>query len=212
MKQITAEEVKTWKGRIIDVRNPDEFAASRLPGAELVPLPTLPGAMTAWRREEPMVVMCKSGGRSKQAYEQLVTAGFTNVSSLSGGIEACKAAGVNVIVLRKTLPIFQQVMIAAGSLLLLGLLLSRLHPAFLIIDWFIACGLIFAGATGFCAMAKLLEKMPWNRVPTAGGEATAGTSSNPAATSSCCAPSTGQAASSESAGMSCCAVRKPQKG
>jgi rhodanese-related sulfurtransferase len=165
MRQITPEQVKTWKGRIIDVRNPDEFAASRLPGAELVPLPTLPVAMQSWNRDEPIVVMCKSGGRSKQAYEQMVAAGFTNVSSLAGGIDACKNAGVQVIVLRRTLPIFQQVMIAAGTLILLGLILGRVHWAFYTIDWLVACGMIFAGVTGFCGMAKVLERMPWNRVP-----------------------------------------------
>ncbi len=188
MQTLTADRVSEWKGRIIDVRSPQEFAGERLHGAECVPLATLPGAAGTWDRGAPLLVMCKSGMRSKQACEQLSAAGFTNISMLGGGIDACKKAGLSVIAGRKVLPIFQQVMIAAGTLILTGLLLGRVHPAFYLIDWFVACGMVFAGITGFCGMAKLLERMPWNQVQPVGAAPAPAASSGSccAATSSCC--------------------------
>ena len=120
--------------------------------------------------------------------KQATAAGFTNISMLGGGIDACKKAGLSVIAGRKVLPIFQQVMIAAGTLILTGLLLGRVHPAFYLIDWFVACGMVFAGITGFCGMAKLLERMPWNQVQPVGAAPAPAASSGSccAATSSCC--------------------------
>lgn len=164
MKTITPDQIDTFDGRIIDVRNPDEFATERLARAQCVPLPTLAAEASRWDRGEPLLLMCKSGMRSKQACNELTAAGFSNVAMIEGGIEACKKAGVNVVVVRKTIPVMRQVMIVAATLLLIGLLVGMRYPAFLIIDWIVACGLLFAGLTGNCMMAKLLEKMPWNKV------------------------------------------------
>ena len=58
----------------------------------------------------------------------------------------------------------RQVQIAAGSLVLLGVLLGFLwRPEFYALSGFIGAGLLFAGITGWCGMAKLLVVMPWNR-------------------------------------------------
>lgn len=165
MKTMTADQLTQWNGRIIDVRGPHEFAAERLPNAECVPLEDLPAAMQTWDRHEPLLVLCKSGMRSRQACDELTRAGFTNVTMLMGGIKACRKAGQDVMVIRRTLPIIRQVLIVAGSLLLLGLLLSGWHPRFLLVTWFVTAGLLFAGLTGYCPMAKLLAVMPWNRAP-----------------------------------------------
>ena len=165
MRTIVADQLGKWTGRIIDVRSFNEFGAERLPAAECVPLGTLAKAAADWPRDEPLLVMCKSGMRSQQAYNELAAAGFTNLTMLTGGIEACKKAGVEVIVIRKTIPIIRQVMIAAGSLLVLGLLLGGLDSRFLVITWFVALGLAFAGLTGYCPMARLMEMMPWNKAP-----------------------------------------------
>jgi rhodanese-related sulfurtransferase len=57
------------------------------------------------------------------------------------------------------------VQIAAGSLILLGLILSNVAaPGWIAITWFVGAGLTFAGVTGFCGMARLLAVMPWNKV------------------------------------------------
>jgi hypothetical protein len=62
------------------------------------------------------------------------------------------------------LPIMRQVQIAAGSLVLLGVVLAVLvSPWFMALSAFVGAGLIVAGVTGFCGMANLLLHMPWNR-------------------------------------------------
>jgi len=175
MNTLTADRVSQWKGRLIDVRNLNEFAAERLPQAECVPLDRLMSAAGGWDRNEPILLMCKSGVRSGTAAGQLIGAGFTNVHTLTGGIDACKRAGVEVIITRRTIPVIRQVMIAAGALLLLGLILARVNPWFILLDWFVAAGLLFAGLTGCCPMARLLEIMPWNTAPAcAGGDCAKG--------------------------------------
>jgi rhodanese-related sulfurtransferase len=59
----------------------------------------------------------------------------------------------------------RQVQITAGSLVLLGLILSNtVASAWILLTWFVGAGLVFAGISGFCGMARLLAAMPWNRV------------------------------------------------
>lgn len=70
----------------IDVREPYEAAESRIPGARLVPLATLGGAIDSLDRSRDIVLMCRSGKRSADAARQLQAAGFSRVMSLAGGI------------------------------------------------------------------------------------------------------------------------------
>lgn len=168
MRKLAADQVCCWKGRVVDVRGFDEFASERLPQAECVPLERVLTAAGQWAQDEELLLMCKMGMRSAQAAEQLEKVGFRNVHMVEGGLEACKKAGVEVIRARGRISVMRQVMIGAGLLLLAGLILSHIHPWFLLIDWFVACGLTMAGLTGFCPMAKILERMPWNRTGTCG--------------------------------------------
>jgi rhodanese-related sulfurtransferase len=170
MMTLKPRQISEWSGRIIDVREPDEFAGQRLPKAECVPLGRLVASVSGWDRSAPLLVICKSGMRARQAAGQLESAGFTGVSMVEGGLDACKRDGVELIVDRKRIPLYRQVMIAAGLLLLTGLGLSSLHPAFLLVDWLVAAGLTFAGISGICPMARLLEKMPWNAAPCCRGD------------------------------------------
>jgi rhodanese-related sulfurtransferase len=148
--------------RLIDVRGLDEFASERLPAAECVPLDRLLQSAKDWDRSERLVLVCKSGMRSARAAEQLRAAGFRDILNLEGGIDVCKRAGMEVVVDRKRLPIIRQVMITAGLLALTGLGLSLVQPGFVVVAWFIACGLVLSGVTGYCPMAELLKRMPWN--------------------------------------------------
>lgn len=66
----------------------------------------------------------------------------------------------------------RQVQIVAGLLILLGVLLGAVFsPAFYGMAAFVGVGLVFAGVTGTCSMAKFLSSMPWNRRVAAGGSA-----------------------------------------
>ena len=76
--------------RIIDVRQPDEFAgpSGHLKGAELVPLGILEAKSVAWNRDLPLVLICQSSGRSDRAALALERLGFHKVASMTGGMMA----------------------------------------------------------------------------------------------------------------------------
>jgi adenylyltransferase/sulfurtransferase len=74
--------------RILDVRQPQEYAISRIEESELIPLANLEVNLHKLNREEEIVVMCRSGIRSAQAVKFLLDAGFRNVKNLKGGILA----------------------------------------------------------------------------------------------------------------------------
>ncbi len=62
------------------------------------------------------------------------------------------------------LPLERQVLAIAGSLVLTGVILSLLvHPYFIALSAFVGAGLMVAGLTGFCGMALLLARAPWNQ-------------------------------------------------
>jgi len=84
---------------------------------------------------------------------------------LAGGVDGWAAAGLPLVENRKApLELMRQVQIVAGSLVLAGVILGFLvHPGFFGLSAFVGAGLTFAGATGFCGMARLLALAPWNR-------------------------------------------------
>ena len=83
---------------VVDVREPNEFAAGHLLGAKNVPLARLDasGADLAKRKERPLIVYCDGGERSAKALAALKRQGFTRVANLSGGIVAWQQAGLPV--------------------------------------------------------------------------------------------------------------------
>lgn len=88
VKQL-AEQIKDGTvPTLIDVREPNEFAFARIPGAVLKPL----GEFREWAQEldknQAYVLYCHTGSRSWQATYLLERMGFTKVINLSGGIEA----------------------------------------------------------------------------------------------------------------------------
>jgi rhodanese-related sulfurtransferase len=88
---------------------------------------------------------------------------------VEGGIEAWKKAGLPIAGDHgQPIAIERQVQIAAGSLVLLGVVLGQIaSPAFYAVSAFVGAGLTFAGISGSCGMAKLLALMPWNRTTAA---------------------------------------------
>lgn len=90
--------------RVVDVRELAEFTGElgHLPRAELVPLSTLEAAAASWSREAPVLVVCKSGGRSAKAAATLVAMGFRHVLNLDGGTMAYGAAGLPVVGVNET--------------------------------------------------------------------------------------------------------------
>lgn len=89
---MTVDEFAQWRRErrphvLIDVREPSEHAASRIEGAELIPLRQLPSQVKRLPADQPIVVHCQSGGRSAVAVAMLRIQGF-DARNLSGGIRA----------------------------------------------------------------------------------------------------------------------------
>ena len=72
---------------VIDVREPYEWEIARLPGARLIPLGTLPHAVSSLDPQREVVLYCHHGVRSARGVELLAAAGFTRVWNLAGGID-----------------------------------------------------------------------------------------------------------------------------
>lgn len=72
--------------RIVDVREPGEFAAGHVPGAENIPLSRLPGEYHRLGQGEEIVLVCRSGNRSARAQQFLIRQGYTRTRNLTGGM------------------------------------------------------------------------------------------------------------------------------
>jgi rhodanese-related sulfurtransferase len=154
---------------LIDVRTPVEFQEVHVKGARNVPLDRLkPGEVQSERNgtaEEPLYLICQSGNRADLACRQFLAAGYTQVVNIAGGTQACAEAGLEVVRGKKAVSLERQVRIAAGALVLLGVVLgSFVHPYFIGLSAFVGAGLMFAGITDTCAMGMLIARMPWNQV------------------------------------------------
>ena len=85
------------KAVVIDVREPAEYGAERIPGALLFPLSTFNPAHLPLDTKKQVVFHCGGGGRSKKAATSLFAHGIAESSHLAGGIRGWKAAGLPVI-------------------------------------------------------------------------------------------------------------------
>lgn len=154
---------------LLDVRTPVEFREFHVPAARNLPLDRLDPAAVLQARQgdaaEPVYVMCRSGSRGRQACEKFQAAGFANVVNVEGGALAWEASGLPLVRGKKAMSLERQVRIAAGLLVLIGVVLGWLvDPLFLGLSAFVGAGLVFAGITDTCGMGMLLAKMPWNQV------------------------------------------------
>ena len=152
---------------LIDVREPAEFAASHVPLAVSLPLGSLPEMLTELPRDRTWIFQCQSGMRSAQAC--MLAAARGDSISLDGGIAAWQAAGLPVIGnAGPRLSIFRQVQMIVGAMvaLLVAAGFAGLTAAF-VVAGIMGAMLAFAGATGWCGLAMLLARMPWNRTATA---------------------------------------------
>jgi rhodanese-related sulfurtransferase len=159
---VTAKRLIDDGALLVDIREPDEHARERVPGARNIPLSRL-GSLPAGAKA--MVFHCRSGARTSGNAGRLAAAAGCEAYILEGGLDAWKKAGLPVAVDRgQPIEIMRQVQITAGGLVLAGVLLGVwVAPALLALAGFVGAGLMFAGISGWCGMAKLLGVMPWNR-------------------------------------------------
>jgi rhodanese-related sulfurtransferase len=97
--EITAREVQQRidageKLYLLDVREPSEFAVSKIEGAVLIPMRQIPGEIQEIEKradEAPLIVFCHHGVRSLNVVHWLREQGVENCTSMAGGIDAWSA-------------------------------------------------------------------------------------------------------------------------
>ena len=154
------KEMEERSVTLLDVRTPAEFGEVHIEGARLMPLDRLKPEEI----KEGGVLICRTGKRAQQAHDQLRKAGCDDLRVLEGGVTAWEAAGLPVKRGKAVMSLERQVRVAAGLLVVTGVLLGILvHPGFLGLAGFVGAGLVFAGLTDWCGMGMLLAKAPWNQ-------------------------------------------------
>ncbi len=155
------------EARIIDVRTAAEFDTARIAGSINVPFDRFVAADVKSRFGADALVycICQTGTRSQLAATKLRAAGMMHVIHIDGGTNAWTAAGLPLQRGgRKTIALDRQVRIAAGTLIVLGVVCGALvHPAGYWLAALIGAGLAYAGLTNNCGITMVLAKMPWNQ-------------------------------------------------
>ncbi|OYX58601.1 MAG: hypothetical protein B7Y86_02630 [Brevundimonas subvibrioides] len=160
----TAQRLVRAGALLVDIRDADEHARERIPGAVLNP-------MSAWddseaSPEQTLIFHCRSGSRTDMNIDRLAAkAGACDWYVVDGGVEAWRKAGLTTIRDRsQPIDLQRQVFIVAGGLVAVGVFLGILVSSwFLTLPMFVGLGLTLSGLTGFCGMARILALAPWNR-------------------------------------------------
>lgn len=86
--------VERGNALIVDVRDDDERAEARIPGALHIPLNEIRERAHELPQDRPVILQCRSGNRSAGATRTLLELGFANVRNLKGGISDWAADGL----------------------------------------------------------------------------------------------------------------------
>ncbi|HEY3589627.1 MAG TPA: rhodanese family protein [Buttiauxella sp.] len=153
---------------LIDIRERDEHARENIAEAHLLSLSAIEKGdrLGPFDPFDTVIFHCQSGMRTVQNAQKLAeSVAPAKVYLLEGGLNAWKKDGQEILADKsQPLPLMQQVQIAAGTLVLAGVVLGfSVDQGFFLLSGFVGAGLLFAGISGFCGMARILAKMPWNR-------------------------------------------------
>ena len=110
---------------LIDVRTPAEYGSVHAKGAVNHPMESLDLSDFPFSRDQELLLICQSGGRSMKVCQKLEAAGFEKVTNVEGGTSAWQAAGLPVIEGKKRMSLERQVRIAAGSLVVIGAVIGQ---------------------------------------------------------------------------------------
>jgi rhodanese-related sulfurtransferase len=97
MREVTPAEGQQMMqegARLVDVREQNEYDELRAGGAELLPLSEFEARFGELPRDQPLVMICRSGARSARAGQYLLDQGYTSVVNLEGGTLAWAGAGL----------------------------------------------------------------------------------------------------------------------
>lgn len=151
---------------VIDVRTPAEFESVHIPGSYNVPRDRLAEHRAEFRSalNEPVILVCRSGTRAREAEHVLSAAGLSLLHILDGGLAAWEAAGKPVTRSRARWSLERRMRAVAGALVLVGAVggLTIWRPLTLLAAA-IGAGLTYFALTDTCGLAILLSKLPYNR-------------------------------------------------
>lgn len=166
-KEVVDTEGNNASVDFINVCTPVEYNEKHIPGVRNVPLDQLEQRIDEFKDKKTIYIHCRSGRRGVTAMERLKALGVTaELVNVEGGMLAWDEAGFRTAsrVSARRLPLMRQTFLAAGSLVVLGVLLGILvDESYVYVSLFVGMGLMFSGATGWCGLQMLLSRMPWNR-------------------------------------------------
>jgi rhodanese-related sulfurtransferase len=161
-----AMDLLTKDAVLVDVREPAEFNTRHIPNAMLHPLGSINASQLEKYGDKTVLIYCQKGLRGQKACEKILQDNpNSKIVNLVGGIEAWQAAGFTTNKgTSNVLPLDRQVQITIGSLVLAFSLLGYfVQTNFVFGATFMGTGLLFAGISGFCGLARVMAKAPWNR-------------------------------------------------
>lgn len=170
IKKITPSELKNSDLQsfvIIDVREEIEHNTVRIPKSTLIPLSTIDNNTISKFFGKKILVHCKSGKRGTTACEKIeqLSGDKIEIYHLEGGISRWEEEG-NEVIKPKTdlIPLERQTHIAIGLfIIIINALGYFVNIKLTFLTLIFGGGLLFAGLTGFCGLAMLIAKMPWNK-------------------------------------------------
>ncbi len=164
-KEVLDTEKNNSTVDFINVCTTAEYKEKHIEGIRSVPLDEIERHLGEFKGKKTIYIHCRSGNRSQKAAKTLEELGVeAEMVSVEGGLQSWSEAGFQTLSLTKRLPLMRQVMLVAGVLVLLGFVLSiTAHPNFIFLSVFVGAGLVMSGLTGWCGMAVILSKMPWNK-------------------------------------------------
>lgn len=150
---------------LIDIRSQDEHNRHRIAGAICIPADTMAGC-DPMNDKAVLIFHCLGGVRTQNSMATLEKfANGREAYILEKGLNGWQEA--NLPTLKddsQPLPLQRQVQMIAGSLILLGVVLgASVNHGFYGLSAFVGAGLLVAGMTGFCGMARLLMLLPYNQ-------------------------------------------------
>ncbi len=149
----------------INVCTPAEYKEAHIEGVINIPLDELKSHLNELADKREIYIHCRSGNRSGKAVELIKKSGIkADIFEMQGGLLAWEEMNFPIKSVTNRIPIIRQVMIVAGLLIIVGVLLAQfVHPLFIYLPVVVGLGLLISGISGWCGMALVLAKMPWNK-------------------------------------------------
>ncbi len=164
-KEVLSAEHSNSSVDFINVCTPAEYKEKHIQGVRSVPLDEIEHRTDEFKDKKTIYVHCRSGRRGAAAIEKLSQLGVqAELVNVEGGLLAWEGAGYTTGSLATRMPLMRQVFLGAGILVFAGSVLALfVDSRFVYIPLFVSLGLLLSGLTGWCGLALILARMPWNK-------------------------------------------------